>query len=79
MGMVNVYRLLLYAPIEYLSRSVRNDSFRRAIALDVSLSRVGNDKNNNMALTTIRTFLLRVVAFLGTSEHLVHNFVGLVF
>jgi hypothetical protein len=67
------YRLLLYMPIEYLSRSIRNDLLRRGLAADIlALSQGGQDYIQSSLF--FREFLRRLFVFMGTSEHLVRIF-----
>ena len=62
------YYLLLYIPIEYLSRSIRNDLLRRALAADVLAAshEAASDAHGSLYF---REFLRRLFVFMGTAEH----------
>lgn len=65
---IGTYRLLLYIPIEYLSRNVRNELLRRALAADVVLGGMDAAEHAQSALF-FREFLRRLCLFMGTAEH----------
>ena len=62
------YHLLLYIPIEYLSRGIRNDLLRRALAADVL---VASQEKANLLRSSLffREFLTRLFQFMGGVEH----------
>ncbi|CAL1696498.1 unnamed protein product [Somion occarium] len=68
-----VYDLLLYAPTEFLPRSVRTDLLKRALAADVTIgiSVKGRDlqPEQQQRLITLREFMRRVFFHVGTVEH----------
>ncbi|KAA1468590.1 hypothetical protein DENSPDRAFT_833947 [Dentipellis sp. KUC8613] len=59
------FAILLYAPIEYISRNLRQVFVRRAIAVDVQLGRSGSDRSGNIA---VRGLLHRLFTFFGSAE-----------
>ncbi|EKM60878.1 uncharacterized protein PHACADRAFT_133752 [Phanerochaete carnosa HHB-10118-sp] len=58
------YRLLLYIPAEYLSRGIRSDLLRRALAADVL-----SDHGDAQTALFVREFLRRLFMFMGSAEH----------
>ena len=66
----SVYKLVLYLPMEYFSKSSRTDLVRRALRVDVLLSS-GTSKADvdNLRLSTIlRVFLKRIFVYTGHVE-----------
>jgi len=67
---VSTYRLLLFFPIEYFTKSCRADFVKRAVSADWRLSKqldagVGHALDG---LSVIRTYLKRTFLFLGAIE-----------
>ena len=69
---VSAYKLLLFFPVEYLTKSCRADLVKRAIIADWTLSEKLEDGNENeellVGLSVIRMFLKRTFGFLGAVE-----------
>ncbi|TFY72617.1 hypothetical protein EVG20_g369 [Dentipellis fragilis] len=59
------FAILLYAPIEYISRNLRQVFVRRAIVMDVQLGLSGSDRSGNIA---VRGLLYRLFTFFGSAE-----------
>ncbi|KAI0963291.1 hypothetical protein AcW1_000407 [Taiwanofungus camphoratus] len=72
-----IYEILLHTPSEYLSRGLRTDFLRRALAADVSLGMPslhgGEMLSNSKAqmILLIREFLRRTFLYLGTVDQTV--------
>ncbi|KAF5337392.1 hypothetical protein D9611_003253 [Ephemerocybe angulata] len=69
---VSTYRLLLFFPVEYFTKSCRSDLVKRAIKADWSISH-GLEKDSSaeeeiVGLSVVRTFLKRTFSFLGSIE-----------
>ncbi|KZV77619.1 hypothetical protein PENSPDRAFT_621174 [Peniophora sp. CONT] len=64
------FHLLLYCPPEYLSKSSRADSLRRAVTFDMALTAVEPVEHENpLASQVVRTFLQRTFHAVGSAEH----------
>jgi hypothetical protein len=69
---VSAYKLLLFFPIEYFTKSCRADLVKRAVIADWRLSKRFGGSNENeellVGLSVVRTFLKRTFGFLGVVE-----------
>lgn len=62
------YSLLLYIPMEYLTRAIRTDLMRRAVAADVALASTGVDSDRLETSLVLREYLRRAYAHAGQVE-----------
>ena len=62
------YRLLLCIPTEYLTRNIRNDLLRRALAADVAFT-MSSLTDPTYSPLFFREFLRRIFSFMGNVEH----------
>lgn len=65
---VKAYTFLLYAPTECFPKTSRNDFLRRAMVLDFLLGSMPF-VSTHRALQVVRTFLAKIISFLGSWEH----------
>lgn len=68
----SVYRLLLFSPPEYFTKTSRSDLVRRALKADSRLSHLSSSSDellaNFEALSIIRVFLKRIALHIGSNE-----------
>ena len=68
-----IYELLLYAPDEYLTRALRSEFLRRALAAEAvfgfAAEGVNTTENGVHSVTVIREFIRRTLTYVGTVEH----------
>jgi hypothetical protein len=76
---ISTYEIVLFAPVEYLSRTCRADLVRRAVVADILVSSLLTNANHSMAdcshsLSILRIFLLRNLSYGGVVHYLVSIF-----
>jgi hypothetical protein len=79
----SVYRLLLFSPPEYFTKTSRNDLVRRALKADSRLSHFSSSSDellsNFEALSIIRVFLKRITLHIGSIEQSVKKPIPITF
>ena len=65
----SVYQLVLYVPMEYLTKSSRAELVKRALSADLFLSSAGEaDGNTCQLVRVLRIFLKRAFTYTGHVE-----------
>lgn len=62
------YSLLLYIPMEYLTRAIRTDLMRRAVAADIALAATGTSSDALETSLVLREYLRRAYTHAGQVE-----------
>lgn len=64
-----LYGLLLWMPIEYLSRNARSELLKRGIAADLAGKTFVNGAQDVILTSVIREFVKRALSHMGAADH----------